>query len=436
MDIDHESGANSSFLNLQHPEAYHKLLKEDMNSRSNEQQRSIPNDEVMNAFNSFNGNSKDFKPHQPVSRLHEDRYTDDFKHKKSNHPQKVNQLARKSSRLTKNHPQTMKRLAKKTPLQRSFNYKDKNLAKGYEHIELLHPRPDLTIMVQPSKIDYAGWQNNGGIRLFIHRPLTVPTDPRDAIEINNNLETFLYLEHEDIDLMSGEFQRDGRGCLRRVSRENLWFDLEVELYNPLTYTWDSCIHEWQAKTMFKACKCLPHYYSELFDYWWNKNLRCNHHGLKCMALVNGELMIPLNIISMKLKELHLGTSYMFNSTWGNTHKQIPLQCPSMCGHRQFNATIKSQSSLGNDSWFVQWLQSKGNRLFDLKNQLTKPYFKGSPYDYSLMKDHKRHLMNDTSVLHFYFDALRTERKRGIDPAPSPSICSSYPKWLIIFMNLS
>ena len=182
MDIDHENGANSSFLNLQHPEVYHKLLKEDMNSRKYEQQRSILNDEVTNAFNSFNGNPKDFKPHQSVSGLHGNRNIDNFNHKKSNHPQRVNQVPRKGSRLTKNHPQTMMRLAKKTPLQRSFNYKDKNLAKGYEHIELLHPRPDLTIMVQPSKIDYAGWQNNGGIRFFIHRPLTIPIDPRDAIE--------------------------------------------------------------------------------------------------------------------------------------------------------------------------------------------------------------------------------------------------------------
>ena len=124
------------------------------------------------------------------------------------------------------------------------------------------------------------------MRFFIHRTHLVPLDPRDSIEVDNNVEALINLEYDDVDYLSGEFQRD-RGCVRRFSRKNLWYDLEVELYNPLTYTWDSCLHEWQAKTMFKACKCLPHYYSELFDYWWNKNLRCNHHGLKCMALVNG-----------------------------------------------------------------------------------------------------------------------------------------------------
>ena len=109
---------------------------------------------------------------------------------------------------------------------------------------------------------------------------------------------------------------------------------------------------------------------------------------------------------------------MYNTTWGNTHKIIPLHCPSICGHREFNATVKSQSRLGYDNWFVQWLRSKGNRLYDLENQLTRPYFSGSLHDYAIMQDHKRHLMNDTSVLHFYFGKLRFERKRAIDPPPS------------------
>ena len=117
---------------------------------------------------------------------------------------------------------------------------------------------------------------------------------------------------------------------------------------------------------------------------------------------------------------------MFNSTLGNTHKPIPLHCPSKCGHRQFNATIISQANLRNDSWYIQWLMSKGNRLFDLENQLTRPYlFNGSVYDYALMQYHKRHLMNDTSVLHFYFGKLRSGRKKAVDPPPTPSIHSTF-----------
>ena len=111
---------------------------------------------------------------------------------------------------------------------------------------------------------------------------------------------------------------------------------------------------------------------------------------------------------------------MFNSTWGNTHKQIPIQCPAVCGQRQFNATIISQMRLKNDSWFIQWLKSSGNRLFDLENQLTRPFFNGSVYDYALINDHKKHLMKDTSVLHFYFDKLRSDRKMAIDFPVNPS----------------
>ena len=117
----------------------------------------------------------------------------------------------------------------------------------------------------------------------------------------------------------------------------------------------------------------------------------------------------------------LGTSYMFNSTLGNTHKSIPLHCPSKCGHRQFNATIISQSWLRNDSWYIQWLKSKGNRLYDLENQLSRPFLNGSVHDYALMHDHKRHLINDTSVLHFYFGKLRSEREKTVDPPATPSI---------------
>ena len=71
--------------------------------------------------------------------------------------------------------------------------------------------------------------------------------------------------------------------------------------------------------------------------------------------------------------------------------------------------------LKNDSWFIQWLKSSGNRLFDLENQLTRPFFNGSVYDFALINDHKKHLMKDTSVLHFHFEKLRSDRKRAIDP---------------------
>ena len=204
-------------------------------------------------------------------------------------PLGLSTMSTRVTKFTKKYHGNMMKMAKKPQKKKLFPYADYNFAnivKGHEHQEMLQSRPDLTIMVQPSKIDYARWQNDGGVRFFIHRSYSVPLDPRDSIEVDNNVETFINLEYDDVDLLSEEIQRD-RGCMRSFSRKNLWYDLEVELYNPLTYTWDSCLHEWQAKTMFKACKCLPHYYSELFDYWWNKNLRCNHHGLKCMALVNG-----------------------------------------------------------------------------------------------------------------------------------------------------
>ena len=116
---------------------------------------------------------------------------------------------------------------------------------------------------------------------------------------------------------------------------------------------------------------------------------------------------------------------MFNSTWGSTQKPIPLHCPSMCGHRQFNATIISEARLKNDSWYIRWLRSKGNRLFDLENQLTRPFFNGSIHDYALMEDHKKHLMNDTSVLHFYFGKLRSEREKAVDPPATPSMYSNF-----------
>ena len=49
--------------------------------------------------------------------------------------------------------------------------------------------------------------------------------------------------------------------------------------------------------------------------------------------------------------------------------------------------------------------------------MTRFLYQGSVHDYAMMEDHKRHLMNDTSVLHFYFGKLRSERKRAFNPPP-------------------
>ena len=115
---------------------------------------------------------------------------------------------------------------------------------------------------------------------------------------------------------------------------------------------------------------------------------------------------------------------MYNSTWGNSYKPIRWFCPALCGQREYDATLISQSSLKNDSWYIRWLQTEGNRLYDLENQLTRYYFQGSPHDYALIEDHKQKLMNDSSVLHFYFDNLQFEKKRAFEPPSTPSISYS------------
>ena len=177
-------------------------------------------------------------------------------------------------------------MAPKHPVKNVYHHQDFKSKNGHEHQELLAPRPDLSIMVQPSKIDYVGRNNNGGVRIFIHRPLTVPTDPFKEMNVDNNVEAFINLEYQDIYEISNEFKTNTR-CIRYITQGHLWYNYSIEIADEETYTWDSCVHEWQAKTMMRICKCLPHYYSELFDYWYNANLRCNHHGLKCMAIVNG-----------------------------------------------------------------------------------------------------------------------------------------------------
>ena len=226
-----------------------------------------------------------FEPLHPILALYANRNT------KSKTLTKHPLLAKKGSRPTKQYPKTVVKMAKKSQMKKILDKEDiSHLAKGHEHQEMLQPRPDLTIMVQPSKIDYAGWQNNGGVRFFIHRTYSVPLDPRDSIEIDNGVEAIIDVQHEDKDMLSGEYLRD-LSCYRNISSRNLWHDLEVKHAEWWNYNLDACIHEWQAKTLLKACKCLPHYYSELFDYWYNTNYRCNHHGLKCMALVNGNLLL-------------------------------------------------------------------------------------------------------------------------------------------------
>ena len=200
----------------------------------------------------------------------------------------------KDTELTMRYPRNVVKMAMKTPTKKYPIYV--NIAKGHENQEMIFPRPDLTIMVQPSKIDHAGRKNNGGVRLFIHRPQTVPTNPFKEIKVDNNVEAFINLKYQDVSEISNEFIPNKR-CIRYITRSHLWHNYSIEIANDQTYTWDSCVHEWQAKTMMRICKCLPHYYSELFDYWYNTNLRCNHQGLKCMAIVNGnkQLQWTLNL---------------------------------------------------------------------------------------------------------------------------------------------
>ena len=296
--MDFYSELDPQMLSLQYPEAYHKVLEKDWLCKRNKKPGSFPRGlaylygkelQSQREKHKWIKQRNDSKSLHPILALYEDTSPVRTKDTRSRNSLKQTSILGKGSRLITTN---------RSPIKKIYNQNDfANLQKGHERNEMLQPRPDLTIMVQPSKIDYAGWQNNGGVRLFIHRTHSVPVDPRDSIEVENNVETFINLEFDDVNLMTEEFQRD-RGCLRRVSRKNLWYDLEVELYNPLTYTFDACIHEWQVKTMFRACKCLPHYYSELFDYWWNRNLRCNHHGLKCMALVNGMLFFNSFMKSM------------------------------------------------------------------------------------------------------------------------------------------
>ena len=165
------------------------------------------------------------------------------------------------------------------------------LTKGNQHEVNLSPHPSLTVMVQPNKIDYSERSNNGGFRIFVHRPFIPATDPDSAVYINNNAEAFVNVDYK----RDNEFERKVQTfpCWHTVDQENLWFDLEVEIVYAETYSREACVHEWQAKTLFRICKCLPYYYTQVFDWnWgrWDETLRCNHHGLKCFALVNSKFL--------------------------------------------------------------------------------------------------------------------------------------------------
>ena len=140
--------------------------------------------------------------------------------------------------------------------------------------------------------DFGEIKNNGGFRIFVHRPFIPATDPTSAIYIHNNAEAFVNVDYKRDD----DFKREAQTfpCWHTVDQDNLWFDLEVEIVYAKTYSREACVHEWQAKTLFRICKCLPYYYTKVFDWMWGRwleTLRCNHHGLKCFALVNSKFSL-------------------------------------------------------------------------------------------------------------------------------------------------
>ena len=135
-------------------------------------------------------------------------------------------------------------------------------------------------------------KNNGGFRIFVHRPFIPATNPDSAVYIHNNAEAFVNVDYKRDDDIEREAQTFP--CWHTVDQRNLWFDLEVEIVYAKTYSREACVHEWQAKTLFRICKCLPYYYTKVFDWMWGRwleTLRCNHHGLKCFALVNSKFSL-------------------------------------------------------------------------------------------------------------------------------------------------
>ena len=142
--------------------------------------------------------------------------------------------------------------------------------------------------------DFGEIKNNGGFRIFVHRPYIPATDPDSAVYIHNNAEAFVNVDYKRDNQLEKEVQTFP--CWHTVHQWNLWFDLEVEIVNYKTFSREGCVHEWQAKTLFRICKCLPYYYTEVFDWWWGRwdeTLRCNHHGLRCFALVNSKHSVSI-----------------------------------------------------------------------------------------------------------------------------------------------
>ena len=141
-------------------------------------------------------------------------------------------------------------------------------------------------------------KSDGGFRIFVHRPFIPATDPDSAVYIHNNAEAFVNVDYKRNDDLEKEIQTFP--CWHTVDQHNLWFDLEVEIVYAKTYSREACIHEWQAKTLFRICKCLPYFYTQVFDWnWgrWDETLRCNHHGLKCFALVNSKFFISNQLLT-------------------------------------------------------------------------------------------------------------------------------------------
>ena len=71
----------------------------------------------------------------------------------------------------------------------------------------------------------------------------------------------------------------------------------------------------------------------------------------------------------------------------------------------------------NNSWYLNWLNSKGNRLYDLKHQIEATDSSVHPDDYAMMEEHYHDLAHETSVVHFYFDGLYKEKETAFDQKP-------------------
>ena len=142
------------------------------------------------------------------------------------------------------------------------------------------------IFIFSESANFGEIKNNGGFRIFVHRPFIPPTDPESAVFVSNNAEAFVNVDYKREKGILADVQT--LPCWHTVHQWNLWFDIEVEIVDAKKYSREGCVHEWQAKTLFRICKCLPYYYTEVFDWWWAKTLRCNHIGLKCFALVNSK----------------------------------------------------------------------------------------------------------------------------------------------------